>query len=185
MLNKLLFIDTETGGIDPNLHSLLSIGLVVWQDKKIIDTLEVFIKRKKYSTTETALKINKIDLNELRKKGLEPKEAMDIILRFINKNFNEKATLVGHNLGFDVGFFKEFFKENKIDYNNFFSYRGIDTASILKYLSISKKLKKNVNSLDDAIEYFNLEVDENKRHTALTDSYITAKLFEKLIELQN
>ena len=27
---RLLFIDTETGGLDPEKHSLLSVGFVVW-----------------------------------------------------------------------------------------------------------------------------------------------------------
>lgn len=33
MNNRLLFIDTETGGLDPHKHSLLTIGVVVWDEK--------------------------------------------------------------------------------------------------------------------------------------------------------
>ncbi len=36
MPDKLLFIDTETGGLDPDKHSLLSIAMVVWEDMEII-----------------------------------------------------------------------------------------------------------------------------------------------------
>ena len=36
MRNRVLFIDTETGGIDPIECSLLSIGIAVWEDGSII-----------------------------------------------------------------------------------------------------------------------------------------------------
>ena len=40
-----LFVDTETGGVDPNKHSLLSIGLCLWSVREgIIDKTELFIK---------------------------------------------------------------------------------------------------------------------------------------------
>ena len=49
-MNRILFIDTETGGINPNKHSLLSIGLVVWdQDNGIIYENEFYIKSEKYA----------------------------------------------------------------------------------------------------------------------------------------
>ena len=57
---KLLFIDTETGGIDCGKHSLLSIGLVVWDnDQGIIDSTEILIKNKEYVVTKEAQRINK------------------------------------------------------------------------------------------------------------------------------
>ena len=59
--NRYVFVDTETGGLIPTKHSLLSVGLVVW-DKSlgIVDQKEVFIKSKRY-VTEKAKSINKFD----------------------------------------------------------------------------------------------------------------------------
>lgn len=31
---KLLFVDTETGGTDEKKHSLLSVGLIYWENGK-------------------------------------------------------------------------------------------------------------------------------------------------------
>ena len=43
MPDKLLFIDTETGGLDPARHSLLSLAMVVWEDTQILDSQEILI----------------------------------------------------------------------------------------------------------------------------------------------
>lgn len=67
-MNKYIFIDTETGGIDPNYSSLLSIGLIVWEDRKIKCSKEFFIKQKSYNVTSIALRINNINLVDLEKK---------------------------------------------------------------------------------------------------------------------
>ena len=56
-----LFIDTETGGIDPQKHALLSIGLVVWDNGSIIASKEILIKQGDKSITQRSLNINKID----------------------------------------------------------------------------------------------------------------------------
>ena len=71
---KLIFLDTETGGVDPRANSLLSIGLVIWENKKIITEKEFLVKEKNYNVTAQAMEINKINLDELKKKGLEKSE---------------------------------------------------------------------------------------------------------------
>ena len=43
MPDRLLFIDTETGGLDPQKHSLLSLALVVWEKREILDSKEFLI----------------------------------------------------------------------------------------------------------------------------------------------
>ncbi len=64
MEDRLLFIDTETGGLNPNKHSLLSLAMVVWEDMEIIDSQELLINDGKLSVTEEALSINKIDIEK-------------------------------------------------------------------------------------------------------------------------
>jgi hypothetical protein len=65
MKNRLLFIDTETGGVDPSECSLFSIGFIVWEDGKIIFEKEIFIKDTIYKTTSAAIKLNNIDISKL------------------------------------------------------------------------------------------------------------------------
>ena len=183
MPDRLLFIDTETGGLDPDKHSLLSLAMVVWEDMEIIDSQEILINDGILSVTEEALSVNKIDLEKHKQSAVSPPEAMEKILAFIGKHFpgQDKISLAGHNVHFDVNFLRSFFSANDKNFSEFFSHRMIDTASILYYLYLAGQLEQKAISSDKAFELFNIRVEG--RHTALGDVVATATLFNKLLGL--
>ena len=183
--NKILFIDTETGGLDPTNHSLLSVAFVIWDNGKIIQPKEFLINDGILNTTPKALEINGINIIEHSQVALNSKSAMLEIKNYLDENFglDEKITLCGHNILFDVSFFKNFWNKNQGDYNQRFSHRYVDTASILFFLSIVDKLPKNSNSSQTAFDLFGISI--NKRHTALGDVLGTAELFNRLIALNS
>lgn len=82
MNDRLLFIDTETGGIEPTEHSLLSIGIVVWENGNTIFEDELYIKDKTYKTTSQALSINNIDISQIDKIGVNKYE----VIKKLKKN---------------------------------------------------------------------------------------------------
>lgn len=182
---RLLFIDTETGGIDPQKHALLSIGLVVWESGVIIDSKEIFIKQGNKSITQKSLSINKIDCVKHNKQAVTPITAIKNILSFIKVHFgDEKVTCAGHNVSFDVSFIKQMFKNNHRSFDNYFSYRLIDTSSILSFLYLANMVPYQINSSSKAFDYFGISV--NGRHTAIGDAIATVELFEKLLSaMQN
>ncbi len=181
--DKILFLDTETGGINPSENSLLSIAFVVWQGFKIIDSIEILINDEKYNVTPEAININRINLDEHKKVALSPDNVIIAIDTFLNNHFkkDEKITLAGHNINFDVNFLMHFLKEYQ--YNNLirFSYRNIDTATILYYLYLAGKIKQKTISSQEAFDLFGVNTD--KRHTALGDALATANLFTKLLKI--
>ncbi len=183
MEDRLLFIDTETGGLNPNKHSLLSLAMVVWEDMKIIDSQELLINDEILSVTEEALSINKIDIEKHKQSAISSSLAIEKIFLFINKHFPEqrKITIAGHNVHFDVSFLRFFFSQNDENFSKFFSHRIIDTSSILYYLYLAGHIKQKVISSDEAFDYFEIKVEG--RHTALGDAIATAKLFTKLLSL--
>ncbi len=185
MPDRLLFIDTETGGLDPGKHSLLSLAMVVWEDGKIIDSREILINDGILSVTEEALSVNRIDIEKHQQSAVSPAGAMDKILLFIGKYFPQqiKITLAGHNVHFDAAFLRSFFSANNKDFSEFFSHRIIDTSSILHYLYLSGHLEQRAVSSDQAFGLFNIEVEG--RHTAIGDAIATAKLFTRLLSLIN
>jgi DNA polymerase-3 subunit epsilon len=69
----------------------------------------------------------------------------------------------------------------KVDFNQYFSHRMIDTASILHYLYLSGRLEQKVVSSDEAFAHFKIAVEG--RHTALGDALATAQLFNCLLEI--
>jgi DNA polymerase III subunit epsilon len=182
--DKILFIDTETGGLNPDFHSLLSIGVAVWQNKTIIDQTEILINDGKLNVSEQAMQINQIDLNEHVKSALTPLQALEALESFTARHFDisiQKITLAGHNVHFDVSFLKKLLAQNGREYHKIFSHRFLDTSPILYYLFLSGKLKQKATSSQEAFDLFSITVD--KRHSALGDAIATAELFNKLVEV--
>lgn len=182
-MEKILFIDTETGGLDPSKHSLLSIAMVVWENKEIKDSIELLINDGKLCVTDEALSINNINIENHKKSAISPTEAINQILQFIASHFpeNKKITIAGHNVHFDVNFMSTFFSNNNKDFSSYFSHRIIDTSSILYYLYLAGQINQKAISSDKAFELFDIEV--KGRHTALGDAMATAELFNKLLSL--
>lgn len=183
MDKKVIFLDTETGGLNEFENSLLTVGLALWDNGTIVDSLEVFISKEVYNVTDKAIEVNKIDLDNLRKIGCNEKEAIEKIESFCYKHFkNERVVIAGHNVSFDIAFLKQLYRRNN-NYNFYkrFSHRSIDTSAILKYLYFSGKLESDISNSDAAFKFFNIEFEEGKRHSALGDAIATAELFNKLI----
>jgi DNA polymerase III subunit epsilon len=181
MPDRLLFIDTETGGLDPRKHSLLSLAMVIWEDNEIIDSQEILINDGILSVTKEALSINKIDIEKHKQSAISSSQAIEKMLLFIGKHFpgKGKITLAGHNVHFDADFLRAFFSANNRDFSKYFSHRIIDTSSILYYLYLAGKIKQKAISSDEAFALFDIKVEG--RHTALGDAIATAKLFTKLL----
>ena len=183
MRDKLLFIDTETGGMNPNEHSLLSLAMVIWEDMKIIDSQELLINDGVLSVTEEALSINRIDIEKHKQSAIPSSQAIELIFLFISKHFSDqkKITLAGHNVHFDADFLRTFLSRNNKNFNEFFSHRIVDTSSILYYLYLAGNIKHRAISSDEAFELFGIEVEG--RHTAIGDAIATARLFTILLSL--
>jgi DNA polymerase III subunit epsilon len=181
--DKILFIDTETGGLNPSFHSLLSIGLAVWQNHEIIDQTEILVNDGKLNVSEQAMQINQIDLSEHIQTALTPSQALERLDGFTDLHFDntQKITLGGHNVHFDVNFLKVLLSGQGRDYHKRFSHRFVDTSPILYYLFLAGKLKQKATSSQEAFDLFSIQVD--KRHSALGDALATADLFNKLLKV--
>ena len=185
-MSRLLVIDTETGGLDPERHSILSLGAVVWADGKLGETFEVRIVEPEISVEPEAMAVNRINLEEHQVRGQSPPEAVRRFLAFLDRNFGpadtrEKIDLVGHNIMFDVGFLRRLLRICGGSLSDFFSHRYLDTAGIVRFLILAKKVSMSGASSNQAFEYFGVSVPPNARHTALGDAIATAKLLNALL----
>ena len=182
--NRFVFIDTETGGTIPTKHSLLQIGVVVWEcNKGVLAHKEFHIKHNEYIITKEAQRINKFNLEFYNENALAPNKVIDALLCFLGNYFdsNMLIPIIGHNIQFDVAFLKEFFKGNNRSFNQYFSHRMIDTYSVYKTLVLSGKIDENLNSSADVFKYFDIRI--NNRHSAIDDCLATVELYEKLLKI--
>ncbi len=190
MKNKLLFLDAEMGGLNPEKHALLSVGLVVWKDEKIEAKLEVLIKGGPSRVTPEALAVNRINLPMHNRRGLSKARAVQEITDFVNQHFDRKPIIIaGHNVGVDVAFLKKLFASQKVDFSTYFSHRLIDTSSILQYIGIKYQMDnfeiQQFSSSDAAFRNHKIHIEDQKRHTALGDAVATAELFTHLLKDYN
>jgi len=184
--NHFLVVDTETGGLDPEKNSILSIAGVLWEPKtKINKVFDLYIKEDDINVEEAALKVNKINLAMINEVGLSPLEAVRTIRTTLNSSFGPDRSpiqLVGHNVSFDVGFIKRLYRLAGEDFSQDFRDRAIDTCSILHFLIISGKIKSNRASADVLFEAAGVFIPEEERHTAMGDALATAFSIDKFLD---
>ena len=181
---KKLVIDTETSGLRPFHHQILTVGMVLAditpKRVKVLDERHLFVKHEEYQLSKTAMRINGIDLEEHHQIGVFPKIACKRIDNFLLEHDLFDTPTLGHNVHFDINFLNAMFEEEKKKYP--FCCQKEDT----RYIWEGLKRKGLINPVKNAklgtlAEHF--DIDYSDAHDALADCYITAKVYQKLLPL--
>jgi len=115
---RLCFIDTETTGLDPFVHEMIEFA-AVFQDGTVGQGFR--IKPQHIETASPkALEVNGYKPEDW-KDALAPLDAAERIGKLL-----DNCILVGHNVGFDIGFIKALLKREEID--AWIDHRHIDTS---------------------------------------------------------
>ncbi len=177
----LAIIDTESTGLNPEVHELISIGVVLvnqdWSEKnpkfEEIEEFELKIKPEHIETADpVALRVNKYDPADWVFAYTLP-EAMKILSKK-----TAGAIMVSHNIVFDYAFLEKAF--TKTGEENKMHYHKLDTIS-LAFAKLHGKKDVDRFSLRNLTEYFGIE--NKNAHTALSDARATFLLFKKLMSL--
>ena len=162
--------DCETTGLNPKTDRILSIGAVKFSNNRIFvkESKEWFVKQLQNETE--SIKIHGI-LPSSSEEALYTEE--EAIIRFLNYIGN--ATLVGHHINFDVTMVN-------------FALKRLGAGKLKNSTKDTNTLYKRKGhfaheqnfSLDKLCEVF--QIKSSNRHTALGDSYITARVFQKLMQ---
>ena len=188
-MNKIIFIDTETGGVNPEKAALIQLSGIIRIDKKDVEKFNFYIKPFENSeVTEKALEVQGRTLEELKTdKYVEEKEVykqfINILDKYIDKyDRTDKFIVAGYNVRFDVDILKAFFQRHG---NNFlFSYLDssmLDPLYSIRLLQIAEVLPVlENNKLETWCKHFGIEL---KAHDSLEDIEATKKLIGKLVSL--
>lgn len=188
-MNKIIFIDTETGGVNPEKAALIQLSGIIRIDKKDVEKFNFYIKPFENSeVTEKALEVQGRTLEDLKTdKYVEEKEVykqfINILDKYIDKyDRTDKFIVAGYNVRFDVDILKAFFQRHG---NNFlFSYLDssmLDPLYSIRLLQIAEVLPVlENNKLETWCKHFGIEL---KAHDSLEDIEATKKLIGKLISL--
>ncbi|EOS60741.1 exonuclease, DNA polymerase III, epsilon subunit [Firmicutes bacterium M10-2] len=162
-------IDLETTGFKLN-DEIIEIGAIRFVEEKIIDQYHVYVKieKKLSSNIEKLTGITQLTLDQ---SGIDIREALNGLIKFVKKD-----DLVFHNAIFDLRFLKKGCIKAKLP---MIKNAYHDTLAIAR---------KQVEKVDDfklstLATYYGIEF--SKLHNALDDSFLTMRLFLKLMENKN
>ena len=188
-MNKIIFIDTETGGVNPEKAALIQLSGIIRIDKKDVEKFNFYIKPFENSeVNEKALEVQGRTLDELKtEKYIEEKEVYKQFINLLDKYIDkydktDKFIVAGYNVRFDVDILKALFQRHG---NNFlFSYLDssmLDPLYSIRLLQIAEVLPVlENNKLETWCKHFGIEL---KAHDSLEDIVATKKLIGKLISL--
>lgn len=176
-----VILDTETGGLDPWSHSLLSVGVVSGDGAH---SAEIFVAEPEIVITPHSESIHHISAAWLAKHGVHPEAACDAIDAFLAQCSRERPVMIaGHNIAFDIAFLRRLYHLADRPMPNTLSHRTLDTHTLLWSLAARDRLPAHACASDGAFAHFDIAPPEEARHTALGDALATRALLAHLLEL--
>ena len=174
-----LFLDLETSGINPEKHSILSIGMVVSYKK--LDDYQSFYREIKYdelTIMPKSMEINGIDL--INQDGrISISNADDAAMNFLSKHYKQNIPIMP--IGLNIGWFDlQFISRQMPKLANRLGYRSVDLNSILYMLAekhsrdFKAYKKEQSDKAHETMHKLALGVD---KHNALYDAVFNLCLY--------
>ena len=176
MDSKILWIDTETTGLIPSKHGIISVAAIIDIDGQVIDKFELEMKPTGRVSDKRALKINGYTYGKIQ--NLKPWEAVfpEFIHRINIKYSSEKFILGGQNVSFDDKFIRSW--ADCCDAAAYWDYLvegEIDTMKISKQF-----LELESHKLGNLCKHFGVPLEN--AHNAMADIEATRKLYYVMME---
>lgn len=188
-MNKIIFIDTETGGVNAEKSALIQLSGIIEVNGTEKEKFNFYIKPFENSeVNEKALEVQGRTLEELgTEKYIDEsiiyKKFLEILDKYIDKyDKNDKFIVAGYNVKFDIDILKALFERNNNKFLfSYFNSSMLDPLYSVRLLQVAGMLPVlENNKLETWCKYFNIEL---KAHDSLQDITATKKLIEKLVEL--
>jgi len=183
---KILWLDTETTGLDARRHDVIQIAGILDIDTIAGEKFNYYVQPFNWDViTEEATSIHGFTRDTL--KTFEPPQVVHqrligILEAYINKyDPTDKLFIAGQNPSFDLDFLKGFWEKNDDPYfGSWFNYRKIDLATVSVLFKIKGIIDPTTNgkfsvSLAAVAAAFGLE--QKEPHNALDDVRLVRKIF--------
>lgn len=178
-------IDVEATGPVPGLYSLVSIGATVIAEDgegrhRVGEDFYVELRPAFAGNIPEANEVHGLDLERLRREGLEPRAAMEQLTAFVERTLvpGTEAVFVGHVAVFDWMYVAWYYAWCGLP--NPFGYKGIDTKSMgmgvlgLRWPDTSKEVMVPRLGIEPQ--------SEETLHRADADAHHQAELFLAMLE---
>jgi len=188
----ILWIDTETTGLDSIKHGLTQLSCLVDREGEIVNEFDILIKPfKGCKVSKSSLDKQNITIDDLKNNPDRKSysEAFDLFIDFLSKyvnryDKNEKFVLAGKNVKFDIQFLREFFLKNGDSYfGSWFFYPSIDLDTLIAESVAFDGLRLFNYQLETICEAFDVKI--RKAHNSLYDIRATREVYWKIKELND
>lgn len=178
-INAVIVIDCETGGLNPAKNPVTQIAYQAFELDSYKPILEWSSYIKPYDTSlqyeKAALDYTGITMSMLENEGLPIKDVVAKMCEDFSKaNTNghtKKPIMLGHNIGFDIGYIHAMFKFCKADLGKYFSSNknclGEEIPQYYDTLLMSKQKWAN----DPKMTKYNLSACCSKAGVEITDAH--------------
>lgn len=182
MRNGIFAFDVETTGLDPLENEIISIAMLILDERFEVVREKVIYAFPEKPVTEEAAKRNGYTPDKWLDKGAVSQAAMFSEVYNFVKPYNKLLPL-GHNVKFDLGFLRSLFDDFDSDeFKNFFSYHSLDTVTAAIMFDMIQFHTMGVEySLEKLCERFGIRL--RNAHDALEDVRATVELFRHLYQV--
>lgn len=183
-MSTLVFLDTETSGLSSTENQILTIGYVVDVDGTIVKERLLKLKHMGGAIDRRALEINGIDLDDHKKNGLHPTDALLELTKDLYEYKDKK--IVAHNAAFDKAFVDIHFRKWAV-YDEAYIVRSnwmctMQLANWLFYHGVLKSERRGSN-LDNVLRAVGYADRGTDAHGALSDALLTREAYYRMREL--
>ena len=181
---RILALDTETGGLDPNRHAIVSLGLAIMEDAEVIASREFRLGMDSKAEYDVkSLEINGISWKSI-KEGPDPKQVYVEAARWLDEHDAREIDIVSHNTAFDAAFISQW--AFKCGYWDRGSSCFIPAPELVRgpwwcTRRMASRLKLENYKLDTVCSLYKL-ARTGEHHGALEDAVLAGKVFAALRE---
>lgn len=183
---KILYFDVETTGLDPRVHDIHQLAMIIKVDGKEVAREDLKVKPFNLEAAEKrALEVSGVTKEEIAKYP-DPKEVYKKVISVWSKHVDrydkaDKFYPAGYNVKFDLEFLAQFFTKcgDKYGIGVWQNWRYIDPLPLLYIKDLKGELSLANYKLENVCNNYGIEI---KAHDALSDIEATIKLINMLIK---
>lgn len=181
MKPKLLFLDTETTGLNPKKHGVIQVGMIYGKQELMFNVNPIPLGVK---IDKEALKVNGIKKKKIKKytdHHVQFAHMLDFLGKGVNQyNKKDKYVVVGYNVKFDVEFLHGWAEREDFVYlGSYLDWRVIDVLVLARTAHYLGQMPSEPEDfkLSTICEIYGIE---GANHDALDDIRATKELFEAI-----
>lgn len=186
IMPNFIVLDTETTGLDPSRHGILQVAGVSWNPetgrKEVL--FDILINEgTNFEVDEEAMKVNRINLEQVRLNGYSPSSSVDIIEEAFKKEFGENfkpCVIAAQNAGFDKSFVQRLYKLAGRDFEEHFQRRVLDVPGIMYWLMLMGDIKPQYPNFNNFLNETSVFLSPAMAHTAKADAVALAEGLDNL-----